>query len=316
MSLLTAPRPISSISGASARTVRFAARRLHPLRRWDRILGLNARNQLIARANPPAAVRLVNDKVATKAALTAHGVPVAETLLVLDSRRALAAVAWDALPDSFALKPAQSLGGAGILLATRRSPTGDGWETGSGRHIPRRAVDDHVRGILDGEYSPRGNDVAFLEPLIRAHPVLAAMSFQGLPDIRVICVDDTPLTAMLRLPTAASGGKANLHQKAIGAAVDLDTGKVVRAWTDGEVTDLHPDTGRPISGVRVPHWAEVLDAATRCAGASGLRYVGADVVIDADRGPLLLEVNARPGLQIQNVTGRGLLEILPPGLTG
>lgn len=281
------------------------------LRRWDRIMGLNARNELIARRNRPSAIRLVNDKVATKHALRAHGVPVADTLLVLDSRRALARIDWAHLPDSFALKPSQSLGGSGILLAARRSPTGDGWESASGRHLPLRRVRDHVRFVLDGEYSPRGTDVAFLEPLITAHPVLDAMSFLGLPDIRVICVDDHPVTAMLRLPTAASGGRANLHQRAIGASVDLASGTVTRAWLGGSAIDLHPDTGCPLAGVRVPHWRQVVEAASRCAAATGLRYLGADVVVDAERGPLLLEVNARPGLQIQNVTGRGLLDILP-----
>ncbi len=302
---------MSMLTSLPARSSRPARPASSVLRRWDRILGLNGRNDLIARSNTAAAVRLVNDKVATKWALTAHSVPVAETLLVLDSRRALAHVDWDALPDSFALKPSQSLGGSGILLAARRHGDGDGWESASGRHIPVRDVREHVRCILDGEYSPRGDDVAFLEPLIRAHPALDAMSFRGLPDIRVICWDDRPLTAMLRLPTSASGGRANLHQRAIGAAVDLDTGTVVQAWIGGEHIDTHPDTGRRLTGRQVPHWPTVIDAARRCAAATGLRYLGADVVVDADRGPLLLEVNARPGLQIQNVTGRGLLDVLP-----
>ncbi len=281
------------------------------IRRWDRIMGLNARNDLIARANPNTAIRLVNDKIATKTALLAHDVPVADTVAVLDSRRALAAFDWAALPDSWALKPSQSLGGSGIMIAARRHGSGDGWESVSGRHLSQRSVRDHVRGILDGEFSPRGADVAFMEPLICAHPVLDAMSYRGLPDIRVICAGDRPLTAMLRLPTAASGGRANLHQRAIGASVDLDTGEVVQAWIGGDFIDTHPDTGTPITGMRVPHWATVVDAARRCGAATGLQYLGADVVVDRVRGPLLLEVNARPGLQIQNVTGRGLLDILP-----
>lgn len=302
MSILTLPRP------ALPRTAALPGR--HRLRRWDRVMGLNARNELIARANPGSAVRLVDDKVATKHALTAHGIPVAETLAVIDSRRALARLDPATLPDAFALKPSRSLGGSGILLAARRHRDGEGWESASGRRIPVREVREHVRCILDGEYSPRGTDVAFLEPLIRAHPTLDAMSHRGLADIRVICVDDRPLTAMLRLPTAASGGRANLHQRAIGAAVDLATGTVLRAWIGGEPTDRHPDTGAPLTGQRVPHWAAVVEAARRCAAATGLHYLGADVVVDADRGPLLLEVNARPGLQIQNVTGRGLRQVV------
>lgn len=54
----------------------------------------------------------------------------------------------------------------------------------------------------------------------------------------------------------------------------------------------------------------MLHLARQCAGATGLHYLGADVVIDAERGPLVLEVNARPGLQIQNVTGQGLLDVV------
>jgi hypothetical protein len=138
------------------------------------------------------------------------------------------------------------------------------------------------------------------------------MSYRGLPDVRVICVDDRPVSAMLRLPTAASGGRADLHRRAADAAVDLATGRVTRAWIRGTVTDVHPDTGRRIRGVSVPHWDAVVSTAARCAAATGLRYLGADVVVDAERGPLLLAVNARPSLQIQNVTGRGLLDVLRP----
>ena len=39
---------------------------------------------------------------------------------------------------------------------------------------------------------------------------------------------------------------------------------------------------------------------------TGLGYVGADIVIDRDRGPLLLELNARPGLAIQIANRAGL----------
>jgi D-alanine-D-alanine ligase-like ATP-grasp enzyme len=35
-----------------------------------------------------------------------------------------------------------------------------------------------------------------------------------------------------------------------------------------------------------------------------------DLVIDADLGPLMLEVNARPGLQIQVINGQGLAPVL------
>jgi hypothetical protein len=39
-----------------------------------------------------------------------------------------------------------------------------------------------------------------------------------------------------------------------------------------------------------------------------LGYPGVDLVIDEELGPLVMEVNARPGLQVQNITGIGLGE--------
>ncbi|MFG2819086.1 sugar-transfer associated ATP-grasp domain-containing protein [Kitasatospora sp. NPDC048365] len=274
------------------------------LRGWDPVLGMNLRNARIAEQNPSAAIRLVNNKYATKQALTEAGAPTSPTLAMLRSRREIAALDWEALGDCWALKPNQGLGGNGILLSFGRRR--NSWQSSSGKRIEREAVADHLRRILDGEFSPRTTDWALFEPLIRAHPDLARLSHQGLPDIRVICRGDRPQLAMLRLPTRFSGGRANLHQRAIGAAVDLATGRITHALVGKEPTGHHPDTDEPLIGATVPHWPEVLDAARRCAGATGLRYLGADIVVDADRGPLILEVNARPGLQIQNVTGRGL----------
>ncbi len=215
---------------------------------------------------------------------------------------------WTSLPDAWALKPNQSLAGAGILLATGRR---DGhWHSGSGRPIPVADVRDHLRWILDGEFSPRPHDAALFEPLLRAHPDLDRLCYQGLPDVRVICVEDEPKLAMMRIPTAASNGRANLHQKAVGASIDLDTGRIVDAAMGRTPVEAHPDTGVTLIGALVPYWDEIVEAAARCHAATGLGYLGADVVVDVDRGPLILEVNARPGLQIQNITRRGLWELV------
>lgn len=46
--------------------------------------------------------------------------------------------------------------------------------------------------------------------------------------------------------------------------------------------------------------------AVACSAPTGLGQVGVDVVVDADRGPLVLEVDSHPRPEIQKVTGRGL----------
>jgi alpha-L-glutamate ligase-like protein len=275
-------------------------------RGWDDVLGMNARNERIDRENPRPAVRLVNDKHATKAALTAVGAPTAPTLHVVRSRRELATFRWEELPDAWALKPNQSLGGNGIVIAAGREGA-TSWQSASGRTLDTRELGGHLQFLLDGEYSPRSSDWALFEPLLRSHDDLARISHRGLADVRVICVGDEPRLAMARLPTSGSGGRANLHQGAIGAAVDLATGRITAARLGDVETPVHPYSGAPIVGAVVPHWGDVLDAASRCADATGLSYLGADIVVDADHGALVLEVNARPGLQIQNVAGTGLV---------
>ena len=51
----------------------------------------------------------------------------------------------------------------------------------------------------------------------------------------------------------------------------------------------------------------LLTLAARCYEVSGLGYLGTDIVLDKRHGPMLLELNARPGLAIQVANGRGLL---------
>jgi alpha-L-glutamate ligase-like protein len=278
------------------------------LRGWDTLLGLNGRNAYISRRNSPASIRLVNDKFATKQALAREAVPTVESLLLVRSGRQLRELGPDTLPAQWACKPNQGLGGTGILLAAGTCSAG--WHTFSGREFRPHEVRDHVRLILDGEYSNRPHDTALFEPLLVAHPGMARLSYRGLPDVRVICDGADPRLAMLRLPTSASGGRANLHQRAVGAAVDLATGRVAAAMCDGRSITRHPDTKEQLLGAEVPFWPQILEMAGRCSDATGLCYLGADIVVDVGRGPLVLEVNARPGLQIQNITGRGLHEAL------
>ncbi|HMW73587.1 MAG TPA: sugar-transfer associated ATP-grasp domain-containing protein, partial [Cellvibrionaceae bacterium] len=50
-----------------------------------------------------------------------------------------------------------------------------------------------------------------------------------------------------------------------------------------------------------------LELACGCYDMTGLGYLGVDLVLDRDLGPLLLELNARPGLSIQIANKAGLL---------
>ncbi len=275
---------------------------------WARVLGMNARNLFVTSENPPGAIRTVNNKYETKAALTPLGVPVVPTITVVRDRWDLEFFDWNQLPAAWALKPNTGGQGKGILLARDRA--GEDWVTASGRVLTRPMITEHIRTILDGEFSLEGNDQDWVlfEPLIIPHPAMAELVPFGLPDIRVICYHAQPVLAMTRLPTKRSEGRANLHQGAVGAGIDLETGRVVRALAGREAVVKHPDTGHSLVGATIPFWPTILTAAEKCGPATGLGYTGVDIVIDAQRGPLVIEVNARPGLEIQNVTGVGLME--------
>jgi alpha-L-glutamate ligase-like protein len=114
----------------------------------------------------------------------------------------------------------------------------------------------------------------------------------------------------VRLPTRASQGKANLHQGAVGAGIDMASGVTLTGVMGNEVIAHHPDTSHSIEGIAIPEWDRILDISARCYELTGLGYIGVDVVIDRDLGPLVLELNARPGLAIQIANRQGLLRRL------
>jgi hypothetical protein len=89
----------------------------------------------------------------------------------------------------------------------------------------------------------------------------------------------------------------------------------------GRRIDKSPDTGQPLLGFELSDFDAVLHTAVAATDQTGLGYVGADVVLDARLGPVILELNARPGLAIQLANRAGLLprlravdERIAPGL--
>ena len=149
-----------------------------------------------------------------------------------------------------------------------------------------------------------------VEYCVQFDPIFDQVSYKGVPDVRIIVFQGYPVMAMIRLPTRLSDGKANLHQGAIGVGIDIPTGITRRGVWGTEIIREHPDTEHSIVGLKIPHWDELLQMASRCYELSGLGYVGVDFVLDRSLGPMILELNARPGLAIQMANGNGLLHRL------
>ena len=274
------------------------------------VLGLNERNaDFITRLNPRRFYPRVDDKVLTKELAVAAGMAVPELYGVICNQgevREFSDIVADR--DSFVVKPAQGSGGDGILVVTGRSQRRrNSFRLSSGLLISAAEIEHHLSNIVSGQYSLSGNpDTAIIEYCVRFDPVFADVSYQGVPDIRVIVYRGYPAMAMVRLPTRASDGKANLHQGAVGAGVDMSIGQTLKGVLNDAVVDEHPDTGALFSELQIPQWDFILQSSARGYEVTGLGYLGVDMVIDKDQGPLILEMNARPGLNIQIANSTGL----------
>lgn len=273
------------------------------------VLGLNERNSdFIMRLNPRRLYPRVDDKALTKELAIEAGMAVPDLYGVIANQgevNRFPEIVKDLL--GFVIKPAQGSGGDGILVVTGRSKRKrDSFRLSSGVIVSEGEILYHLSNIVGGQYSLSGNpDKALIEYCVRFDPVFAEVSYQGVPDIRVVVFRGYPAMAMVRLPTRASDGKANLHQGAVGAGIDMGTGVTMTGVLNDAVVDEHPDTGALVAGLAIPHWDFILESSAKGFEVTGLGYLGVDMVIDRDRGPLILEMNARPGLNIQiaNCTG-------------
>ena len=275
------------------------------------ILGINARNlNYIVEQNPRQLYPRVDNKLMTKRICEANEIPVPRTFAVLTSHGQVYKFPemLSNQPD-FVVKPASGAAGRGIVVIAGRS--GADYKTPGNRIITWSDLRYHISTVLSGLYSLGGQaDKAIIEQRIISHHALVRVTVGGTPDIRVILYRGVPVMAMVRLPTNESGGRANLHQGAIAAAVDLVTGVTYGGVCRNRTIAAHPDTGEAVVGIEIPAWRVLLTAAMKLGDALELGYVGVDFVVDANVGPVVLEANARPGLAIQVAHRQGLLQRL------
>src|SRR3989344_102413 len=189
------------------------------------ILGLNARTQLFAyKYNTKHGKNIANSKLLTSRILRINGIPHPEVYKKFKNAHDISEFDWNSLPNRFALKPSRGLGGGGIIVVKKKLADGV-WSTTQKEKVTIDDLKLHTFDILEGAYS-MGNepDVAFVQEYVGRHKRFRKVAYRGTPDIRIIVFNKVPVMAMLRLPTKESGGRANLHQGAIGVGVDIVTG--------------------------------------------------------------------------------------------
>lgn len=275
----------------------------------SRVMGINRRNiELIYPNNPRKEFRIADDKSVFKRTLEKEGIPLPATFALIEHlwevERQLVELEKQ---ETLVLKPARGSKGRGILILQKN---GKGWTTPDGKIYDRERIRMHMASILYGAYTHDHSDKVIVEERLVPHPFLTGIYPDGIADVRLLFHRDLPVMGMLRIPTRRSGGKANLHQGAIGIGIDLDTGNLGQGMIRGRYTETHPDTGIRFRGQTIPDWTEFIRIGKKTASLVPLKFLGIDLILDAIHGPLVIEINARPGLQIQNSNQQGLVEIL------
>ena len=271
------------------------------------ILGLNARGVLFTgKYNSRKAKRIADSKLQTDRVLRLFKVSHPKIFTKFKTADKVLNFEWQTLPDAFALKPSRGLGGDGIIVVKKRLSDRE-WLTSSKQKITADDLKLHSLDILEGAFS-MGNepDSAFVQEYVGRHSAFRKLAFRGTPDIRVIVFNKIPVMAMLRLPTKESGGRANLHQGALGLGVDIATGITTKAILNNKEIVYKPDTTKKLRGIKVPFWNTILKTAVDGQIASGLGYAGVDIVLHPEKGPQIIELNAQPGLSIQLANMEGL----------
>ncbi|MCJ7827751.1 alpha-L-glutamate ligase-like protein, partial [Patescibacteria group bacterium] len=272
------------------------------------ILGINARNRLFLPANTHLGRKMADSKLLTKKQMKKIGIPVPALYGVFESLDQVNRYRWEKLEGNFVIKPSRGYAGEGILMVRRRGKWAGEWVLMDGSTVTAADLKLHIADIFAGRYSLKNTpDQAFAEERIKIHPMFKKYAYRGTPDVRVIVYNQVPVMAMLRLPTQDSGGRANLHQGAIGTGIDLATGITTYGVCHSRLVKKIPHSGKKINGLRLPQWDEMLLYSSKIQREiPKLGYLGIDFILDEKRGPMILELNARPGLSIQICNQDGL----------
>jgi len=265
------------------------------------LLGQNARNLTYIKGwNFKLAKKLADSKLTTKKFLAKHNVAVPETLQIIKKHSEVQIEKIKSFIPPFVVKPNNWYGGKGILIFDEIDATGS-FITNSGKKYSPERLAEHLVYVLDGFYSLSwGRDTVIIEKKIILTKEIELLGKYGLPDIRVVAYNKVPVMAMIRIPTSESWGKANIHGWACAAGIDIWSGRLTYISSKWKLVKSVPWIG-DVRGIIMPEWDKILSLAVGVQFATGIKFLWCDVVLDEKDGPLLLEINVRPGLEIQNV---------------
>ncbi len=278
--------------------VNFFRQLFHPS---NEVLGINERNlTYISRSNDKRAFSIANNKLLTKRVLTENAISTPQLICYISKYSQISKFKFDSLPNSFVIKPAKGTEGSGIEIFYNKDKYGN-YIASNGKKWSETDILNHIRRILDGDFSMTNQpDTAIFEQRIKVTKAFRNFVRVGTPDIRIIIFNKIPVMSYIRIPTKASMGKANLALGAIACGIDMANGTTTHGVSGkSDIIEKFPGTNKSVSGIKIPHWNKMLELSIKTSQVTNLGYCGVDFLIDRDLGPVIVELNARPGLSIQ-----------------
>ncbi|NDK08749.1 DUF1704 domain-containing protein [Candidatus Gracilibacteria bacterium] len=265
------------------------------------ILSMNERNlNYIKKLNPKSSINLADNKIETKVFLEERGINVPKTLSIISNKKQLNSFNIKLIKeDYFVIKPVYGSKGNGILII-------ENLKNGNFKIGDDIVSEDfllgHMQDILNGDFSLNyGYDKVFIEEKLIPGNGFERFCEFGLADIRIIVYNLVPVAAMVRVPTKMSSGKANLAQGGIGMGIEVGSGVINTMYINRKVYKKNfPGDFNLLNGYEIPFWDEILLGSSKAQFFVNLGYLALDWVI-TNGGPKILEINARAGLEIQNV---------------
>ncbi|GIW62447.1 MAG: hypothetical protein KatS3mg090_0273 [Patescibacteria group bacterium] len=279
-----------------------------------RILSINKRNiDFVKKYNSETTFHICDNKLLTKKVLKSANIPTTNLIKIIKTNKQIQNLDINKLPNQIVVKPANGVAGRGIEIFFNRDKNNN-LIRADGSRVSLENFKIYLEDILNGTYSLGGrNDFVIIEERIKNYKGFRNYTFKGTPDIRINLFKYVPVMAYIRWPTKESKGKANMALGAVASGIDIATGVTTHSVYGkanggrGKTIEYVPETRLRYSGVKIPYWNKILKYAVEASKSAKLRFGAVDFLIDKERGPVVVELNARPGLSGQIANNDGML---------
>ena len=261
------------------------------------------------------------DKLVFHSLMQSYGLPVpkvkavyhpfrnAQGAVSLRSKDELRAYLQTETNHPFFAKPVSGSRGLGLAHVIGYDSATDDLLTPHGQRLPMTRFIETVER--------HGRIGYMLQEVKGPHETLRAICGDRLATVRVsVLVNPSGpelFRAFWRIPAAGHIDDTYRREGNMAAAVDLQTGQVVRVVTGVGVKlrelERHPDTGGQIKGITIPHWSRLRELCLASATTMlGSRLQDWDIAV-CDEGPVLIEADAGGSFgTIQLASGAGVLD--------